>query len=174
MESFDTILVEGIFYHDPDGKLLVKSLTGPVIPLDETLARVQDREVQLAMHHLPEFPLAPDKWGGGCCMWQSIGTCPAGHHKDPSYLMNLSGRGILRRKDDVWFLETFEGTKQILPVDQLEGHNARVAVVTVVDLEKMKDALSGFNLDQIETLGVKAQQLQNMLGQLQEMTAKKG
>ena len=48
------------------------------------------------------------------------------------------------------------------------------SVHQVFYLGVMKDALSGFNLDQIETLGVKAQQLQNMLGQLQEMTAKKG
>lgn len=174
MESFDTILIEGVFYSDADGRLFAKPPSGSAVSVEDTLAVVLGREVQLAMHHLPEYPLVPDKWGGGCCLWQSIGKCPAGHHDNPSYLMSMTGRGILRCEGAAWFLTTFEGTGVVLPLEQLEGHHARIAAVTILDLEKMKDALSGFDIDKVETIGVQAKQLQDMLCQLQAMTSKKG
>ena len=171
MEGFDTLVVEGLFYREEGGPLLSRSVDGKVSNVTEQLDRMKGRELQLAMHHLPDYPLAANRWGGGCCLWQATGNyCPAGHHENPSFLLSVSGRGVLRQTEDGWCLETFEGTHIGMPLNQMEGHMGRIAAVTIIDLEKMKDSMSSVDLEKVDTLGVQAKQLQDILSQLQELT----
>jgi len=167
VETFNTILIEGLFYRDPTGRLLSKSSRGTVV-VEETLGQLLGHEVQLAMHHLPEIPLIPDQWGGGCCMWQASGRCPAGHHENPSFLLSIAGRGILQHREDGWHLATFEGEDISIPLHQMEGHLGRIAAVPIIDLEKMKDSLSDSDIEKTSLIGIQAQQLQGILRQLQE------
>jgi len=57
-----------------------------------------------------------------------------------------------------------------MPLNQMEGHMGRIAAVTIIDLEKMKDSMSSVDLEKVDTLGVQAKQLQDILSQLQELT----
>jgi len=165
-EGFDTILIEGLFYKDAEGCLKARSFDGTETSVEEILKRFRGREIQLAMHHLPNIPLVPDRWGGGCCMWQASGKCPAGHHEDPSFLLSVAGRGVLDCPDG-WQLVTFEGEVVSIPLHQMEGHYGRIAAVTIVDLEKLRESLAKtVGMDRVEAIGVQASQLQAMLGQL--------
>ena len=167
MANFNTVVLEGVFYRDADGFLTVQTEQGNQF-VDYTLHQFENQEVQLAMHHLPKIPLIPDQWGGGCCHWQASGKCPAGHHEHPSFLLSVSERGILRHVLDKWFLETFEGTKVILPLHLMEGHTGRLAIVTIVNLEKLRESLSQMDTTKTEIVSIQAKQLQGVLGQLQE------
>ena len=168
LEGFDTILIEGIFYRDETSSLMARAPEGKVSAVDQVLGRLENLEIQFAMHHLPEMPLIPDRWGGGCCMWQASGKCPAGHHENPSFLLSIAGRGVLRRQEDGWHLATFEGEDISIPLHQMEGHMGRIAAVTIIDLNKLRDSISSIDLEKIDTVGIQATQLQEVLGQLQE------
>lgn len=136
------------------------------------------QQVRFAAHHLPPSPPDLTKWGGGCCQWQHLGHCPAGHERRPGYLYNVTGEGTLwaERKrprhsrglqtDGLvhdWFLETFDGSRLPLELGQLEGHDGRVACVSLVDAETMREIVAKAGA---EAVGIQAQQIGDVLARL--------
>ena len=169
MGEFRILLIEGIFYIN-DGRLTAKKDgDSNIIDVVEALTPFVGTEVQFAVHFLPPMPPDPKRWGGGCCLWEPSGKCPAGHHEQPGLLLNVSGRGVLRQgPDTAWWLDVFDGSRMELPLLLLDGHAARVASVSVFDAEKMKESLlNAVNSDQIEALGTRAADLKELLTRLQ-------
>jgi len=168
MGDFQVTLVEGIFYN-LGGDLACQTDAGPEVLIVDQLRPFLGEEVQLAIHHLPPMPPDPTKWGGGCCHWQPS-RCPAGHHKNPGFLLNFTGQGGLERKGRNWFLtDKFRAKQTPIPLDFLEGHQARLVITTVFDLEKMKDSLAGADLS---VLGEKAADLKDLLSRFQQLIKK--
>jgi len=169
-EEFQTVLLEGVFYRGETGELAVQPSHGgiPALVWPE-LKRLVDLPVQLSVHHLPPHPPNPKLWGGGCCMWEPSGHCPFGHHKDPTRLLNLVVKGILEFQDpeNAWAVTPPEGNPYQLPLWALEGHRARIVGATVVDLERMKEALSG-SLN-VEELTQRATGLRDLMASLSKM-----
>lgn len=164
MGDFRTVFAEGDFYLDGDS-LKVK-FRGDITDVTQVLESLLGEEIQLAIHYVPPMPPDMTKWGGGCCNLQATGYCPAGHHEDPFKLLNVHGQGVLRHGSDAWYLEKFDGTKQIFPVHFLAGHHARLVAATVFDVEKMRDSLPSAVAEQVDSLGTKAKSLQDILNQL--------
>jgi len=167
MEGFRALLLEGVFYNK-DSQLLCTSNKG-VENLFDMLTSVEGQRIKFAAHHLPPT-LQPDpsKWGGGCCLWQPA-KCPAGHSEKPTWLFNLSVEGILVRSNAVWSIESFDGKTTALPLQtMLVGHYARVAAATMLDVEKMREAVASQDLPNVEGLASRAEDLRKLLSRLRE------
>jgi len=162
MGELRTLLLEGIFYtHEGDTEILVQTDQHPTpVSVREALAPFLDEQVILAIHHHPTEPVDETRWGGGCCMWESAGKCPAGHHEDQAFLFNFSAEGTLKQTDQGWEVEG-----QNVDLAMLLGHRSRLAAVTKFD----RDALRGMlNTDDLETLGGRASQMREMITGLRD------
>lgn len=113
--------LRGVFYKE-HGRLFVADEIGRTFDVHQSLEPYYGKEVELRAHHRPREPLMPDRWGGGCCFWQSSGSCPFGHHNDPSGLFVVGGKGVLRYDGD-WYLG------ESLNLRMLEGHRGELVVV---------------------------------------------
>lgn len=165
MGDLRAILVEGLFYIQ-DGK--ISTDRGDF--LYEHLEPMVGQDIQLALHFLPPTPPDPDRWGGGCCMWQPA-ECPAGHHEHPDRILNIALRGVLRHEGDQWSLDTFDGKQVVLPFALLDGHHGRVAAATVFDVQAMQESLAEkFTPESLETLGVRASNLRDLMERLRQHT----
>ena len=174
MDSFHAVLIEGVFFREGTTLFAKNDDGSSCINVVELLTPLVDKEVHLALHFLPPLPPDQTRWGGGCCLWEPSGKCPAGHHENPGLLLNISGRGVLRREDEKWWLDQFDGTKMEVPVALLEGHKARIAGASMFDVEKMKAQVLGSldKVEQLEMVGKQANDLKDLLTQLQNIMKK--
>lgn len=164
MGDMRTVLIEGLF-HFQDGNLVTDRGDKVV----DSLVPFIGQEIQIAIHFIPSIPLDETKWGGGCCYWQP-NPCPAGHHEHPDRLLNVAERGVLRHEDGKWSVDKFDGTQKEIPLALLDGHMGRVAAATIFDMEAMRDALKDITPEALETLGVRATNLRDMLAELKKHT----
>jgi hypothetical protein len=83
-------------------------------------------------------------------------------------LFNLSVEGVLNRAADRWSVESFDGQTHPLPLtEMLVGHHARVASATVVDIDKMREALErNGGSDMVEELVGRADDLRDILSRI--------
>jgi hypothetical protein len=191
VSDFQALLLEGIFYQDDDHGLMVTPDKGPPVRVIDALMRLNERNVQISAHHLPVMPPDPTRWGGGCCFWEqgragqfkAYGSdtepfCPFGHHHEPTKLFNLVAQGILHYKGEFYpsedrvVIHQFDGTEVDFKTafqSYLPGHRGRIAAATVVDIEKMREALlkSG-GLGMVEGMGERINDLKDMLSRMQD------
>ena len=167
--GFHVVILEGLFYLSGVGELCVELETGSKEVVADYLSPMIGDRVRLAFHHTPPSRIDPSKWGGGCCHFQPA-ECPVGHHQNPAWLLNVSGEGILQREHKLdpqgnergaWYLAQFDGSKMDLPLEGLIGHDSRIAAASVMDVEKMREALDG---QDIGGLIDQATQLKSTLG----------
>lgn len=167
MEGFRALLLEGVFYNDGP-RFLCASHKG-IEDVPSVLSSVEGQRVKFAAHHLPPTTQPdPTKWGGGCCLWQPSGRCPAGHAERPSWLFNISLEGVLLRSGDAWSVQSFDGQTTVLSLQEmLIGHHARIATATLLDVEKMRDVVESNNMtDTVEDLAARADGLRDLLTRL--------
>lgn len=173
MSKFPILLREGAFYTSVEGDLLVSAETGTVA-VEDLLRPFEGRRVRVAAHHLP-LNLDPTRWGGGSCEWEKTGTtCPAGHHLRPSWLYNVSVEGILLKDTPgEWVVEGADGARTPLDLRiNLMGHTGRIACALLSTVEEMRDKL-GLSAHMVDGLGVRANDLRDLMGQLQKITGGK-
>ena len=130
--------------------------------------------VKFALHHWP-ITLQEGLPGLGSCFWGSSGDCPAGHAKNPDFLFQVGGEGVLHREGDSWFF-TYDGSIETIPLGVMEGHRGRLVIVQVVTLDEFKEGFvlpdipvdSSGNVDseKVEALGEQLQSLREMMVQL--------
>lgn len=161
MGELRTLLLEGIFYRRNPGEILVQTEQHPLpVSIKEALTPLIGEQVILVIHHHPQIPLDETRWGGGCCMWQNAGSCPAGHHETPAFLFNFSVEGILQWSDDGWKV-----AGQAVSLEMLLGHRSRLAVVTKFDQDSLRKML---DTDDLTKLGGQAAQMRDMLAGLRD------
>lgn len=78
--------------------------------------------------------------------------------------------GVLRA--DPWRVEKFDGTVATVPFRGMEGHYGRLAAATMVDVEKMREALGQLNPAAFSSAGLKSQDLEEILAQLRKAMGK--
>lgn len=149
--GFQSVIIDGLFY-EKDGQILVKK-DGDIDPVvvEEVLKPLIDRRIQITIHHWPPEPINEKHWGGGCCMWEPTGKCPAGHHENPEYLLHMVGKGMLRTSDNGWLLEFDDHTFESLPFDKMVGHLGRLVAITLMDESTFAD---DFNLDIFDNIDI--------------------
>lgn len=142
----------------------------PIVPLLDGFVGLS---VKFALHH---WPVTPQEGlpGWGSCFWGSSGDCPAGHAKNPSFMVNVGGEGILRRDGERWSLER-DAASDDIPLGMMEGHRGRLAVVQVVTAEEFKKGFvmpdipvgpdGSVDAEKVEALGEQLRGLRDMLGQ---------
>lgn len=162
MGELRTLLLEGIFYtREATSEVLVQTEQHPLpVSVQEALTPLIGEQVILVAHHHPHLPLDETRWGGGCCMWESSGNCPAGHHKDQAFLFNFSIEGTLQHEGEVWSVDG-----QNVDLTMLLGHRSRLAVVTKFDQDSLRGLL---NTDDLTKLGGQATQMREMLAGLRD------
>lgn len=173
MESpLKTLAIEGIFYLDENtGALLVQKDDGTVMPVEPELESLRDRQVQLAVMHVPPRGVQKGEWGLGSCHWQAYGQCPAGHHETPDRLLVFSQAGCLEKSEGQWALSSFEGGSNPVPFQMLVGHYGRVVGATTDAVERMRDMLSRLDPEkQAEVLTQQAGDLRDKLDQIRKAT----
>lgn len=161
MDAFHTALLEGCFYETDN---VLKNDQGRTV--ESLLSPLVGQDIHLAIHFVPQLPIDPSKWGGGCCLWQPS-PCPAGHHEHPDRLLNVAVRGRLGREGNRWWVDQMNGKRVDIPLHLLVGHYGRVAAATVFDVQQIRESLEGFSPDQVESLGVQASDLRDVLSRLQ-------
>jgi len=159
---FEAAFVEGVFYidHEMGGGLHIRSSKG-VEKVSDLLQPLKDTKVQLALHYLPS--MTPDRWGAGCCYWEPFGKCPAGHHNDPTFLLHFAESGILTLHEDKWSIQTDSSIKAV-PFDLVEGHDARLVVVT--DNSVWAGPLNFETFETMEKLEITAKAQRELLNRL--------
>ena len=165
--EFDALLLEGIFSVDgpmPTKETFDQIRTKDIIVVDDVggvtsvyavLLPFLERNIQLSVHHWPPDPIQKDRWGGGCCYWESYGWCPHGHQYGSGDLVEMSGRGKLHLEEE----DHFSLGGLVIPLDLLVGHRARVVLATVVDLEELKSRMGESWLNPEELEGEKGDRL---------------
>jgi len=158
--NFKAVLLEGVFGDSPKGVCA----SGKAVA-DELRPLVGER-IRFAMHHLPPnlTHLDISRWGGGSCLWQPA-PCPAGHHQDPGWLLNVTEEGTL---DDQWDIHRLDGTVFRLPLELMVGHYGRLAAATLFEVEKMRDALTIDDLATVDSLGGKIDSLRELLDRMRQ------
>jgi hypothetical protein len=149
------LVVEGVFYKDDEGRIRPESGSH----IDHQLAPFEGRAVVATVHHNPPDP-PTDEWGGGSCMWQSMGTCPAGHHTRPDWLHHVSATGPLLRDGSGWSVAGIP-----LRLELLEGHRSRVALVEVFDPATATSGTAEDLLKRAEGLNELLRELADKLGE---------
>jgi hypothetical protein len=160
-----TEILTGIFWKRDGKSLFVSPEEDGRDPVEVSvvLEPFLDSKIQIALHHWPSAPQL-GLWGGGCCLWQSHGKCPAGHHDNPAFLLNVGGKGFLRRAGDSWWVELEGGTVEPLPLELMDGHRGRLTVVTLVDMEEFHKGFSSEDaLTQTAILGSQLQDIKALL-----------
>jgi hypothetical protein len=167
MEMFDIVVLEGLFLHDSD-KGLTCTQGGEVRVVADVLRPLVGKQVQLAVHYMiPDKP-DPDKPGYGCC----VGNCDA-HRKNPHFMYSLHGEGLLIEPEPGCFaLRSFGGTTRAIPAAVLHAHHVRILAAPIVVVGKMRDSLEGAGAQQLDALGIKAEQLKGVLQQVRKLTGK--
>lgn len=164
--SFQAILLEGLFY-ERDGSFYVEQDNGTHTSVTETLTPLAGKQVQVALHHLPP-QVQPGLPGAGSCRFpQGIG-CPVRHDLHPDRLLSFHLEGVLQPQP--WSLVKFDGCTVILPLSGMVGHYGRLAATSVVDVEKMREALSRLDPSAFTSAGLGTQDLEEILNRLRRTT----
>jgi hypothetical protein len=152
------------FVHvDPDRVLVKEKATTKRVV--EVMKPALGQNIIFSMHHVPVV-MNPFQWGGGNCIWQPEGWCPAGHHLDPLCFFHLQETGILGIEEGVWGLRTFMGKWVPISFHSMVGHFGRIASATVLDAERMKEELLSMGPEALETVGVSAKEAAEILGRM--------
>lgn len=128
--GFQTVLLEGDFNLKPDGLWVTEPTS--TLSVTETLTPLLGKSVQAVVQFFPPLPMDLQRWGGGCCHWQTTGHCPVGHHENPGLMLDLCRRGVLCLAGGNWSLLQDSGELQSLHLSDLDGHRARILML--VDL----------------------------------------
>lgn len=161
--EFRSILLEGAFYQAEDGGLWVSQTTS-TLQVESELVPLLGLNLQVALHFNPPRSFDPTLWGGGSCLWQPTGKCPVGHHENPGLMLNLAGAGVLCRDGKAWWLHQDSGENLILPLSLLEGHYARVVMLSILSLTPQTGLADLEN--QASKLRDLMSQLSSMLGEV--------
>jgi len=166
-DAFHVVLLEGVYATQNNARVVVgDSSTTDVV---EEFRRLTGREVKVLLQHVPPVVYS-DRWGGGSCLWEGSGNCPAGHHLNPGFLLNVDLDGVLE-EDEVsgtWSVRSATES-HILPLSMLEGHHVRVVVVPLPDLEAMKASLEAGDPTKALELGAQIKRLSEVLSQLRNL-----
>jgi hypothetical protein len=157
-----SLLLEGLWYLQ-DGVLKVQNKDGEDIVVFDALEPLLNTEVLITMHHFPPNPPDMTKWGGGCCHWENTGNCPAGHQDRPDKIFTLSCEGVLVKDAENWYCEK-EQERSPLPFHLLEGHDARLVMITSFKKSLFEIPTTPNAISEMETQIVN---LRGMLAQLQ-------
>lgn len=167
MEKFNAILVEGLFY-EKDGALHIEQDGGEHVLFDDVLAPVEGQRVQLALHHLPPNGIQPGEPGAGSCRFPGGVGCPVRHDRHPDRLLSFVMDGVLWSSP--WRLKKFDGSATALPLKGMPGHYGRVGVATMLDVSKMREALSkmspGDMVKAFSASGINVEELEATLARL--------
>jgi len=150
VSNFRVVLLQGLFAMEGNPDLGEADLDR--WPLDKLLVYDEDANPQpvlgklrplvgsgpvvVSIHHRPPTPPDPRKWGGGCCLWEGYGWCPAGHHEDAGMLYNLAGQGEIVEVDEGLGLRVGEEMRR-LGLRKLVGHRGRILIAPVPDPSKL-------------------------------------
>jgi hypothetical protein len=169
VNKFHAILVEGLFYMK-GSELFVEQFHGRHVAFDEILDPVVDLEVQIALHHFPPHGIQPDLPGAGSCRWHAGINCPVQHDIYPDRLLSFHMAGVLRKGP--WRVEKFNGSVPPLPLVGMPGHYGRIGAASIVDVEKMREALAKMSpeamMEAMSSAGVNAEELEAMLAGLRK------
>lgn len=166
MSDFKAILLEGLFHGSASG-LQVEQDDGVHVSVSDTLHTLVGQRIQFALHHLPPGAVVqPDLPGAGSCRFPGGKGCPVGHDIHPDRLLSFHMDGVLRQNP--WALQRFDGSVFVIPWQGMVGHFGRLAVATIVDIEKMRDSLAGMDPASFTSAGLGSQDLEKILGKLRK------
>jgi hypothetical protein len=168
----NVIWAEGfVFQHE--GTLVLQQEGKDPESLADLLSPMLNQHINIAFHFVPPNGLDETKWGFGSCTWEGRGTCPVEHHipEHRQRMLSVKADGVLLALDGIWMVREFSGQLKKLPLPLLDGHYARLAIAPVLDIEKMRDALSASDMSKVEVLGQQAEHLQGVLQNIQQAAA---
>lgn len=163
-------LVGVVYRHDDNSLHLVDEDHGDQ-KLEDELRAMTGGLVQAFLHHAPPEPHDPNRWGGGCCLWESSGKCPSGHHDRKGYLYEVTGTGQLVERGEKWFIERDSQSDLPIYLDMLEGHRCRVSVVPQVGDPKsvIENLKNDVDMNDLEGLKKRASDLQDFLAKVKDL-----
>lgn len=177
MNDFQAILVEGLFYeHTDNGELFIERDDGVHVSWMSVIEPVLGQHIQLALHHLPPNGLELGKPGAGSCRWPDGVGCPVRHDLSPDRLLSFHMEGVLTEGHKLvsgadgpnWTMMGFDGIRKEVPLRGMPGHYGRVGAASLMDVEKMREALMGVSSEALAASGVNVTDLEAMLDRLRK------
>lgn len=172
LEKLKILDLLGVFYQEgAEGAFMVADEFDGTQSVQDRLTPFAGQTLRVLAHHRPREPLLKDRWGGGCCLFEGSGTCPAGHHADPHYLYTFNAVGLLTFSESRWAVQTEKGQKE-LDLSQLVGHRSQITLINMPNLADIEAKVKGFdpgNMEggSVEDLIRKASDLRDFLVELQ-------
>lgn len=137
------------------------------IDLDAEFQAMSGGTVEVMLQHAPPNPHVTGRWGGGCCMWESSGKCPSGHHERHGYLYSVRGKGKIERKDksvrDGWYLDRQDEPLLAFCMNMLDGHRCSVSIVPALDPSDIPQDFSKESPSNLKDLVQRAEQLKQFI-----------
>lgn len=161
-QPFQVLMLEGEFAQAPEG--ITARNGAEVVLLSEALAPFVGQRVRLAFHQ--SFPRAPQPSipGFGSCLTSDC----AFHRLRPDLLLNVSVEGVLVENAGTYSITGFDGQVKPLPFEFLAGHYGRVAAASLLDVERMREAVLAS--ENPEALAVQAASLRDVVEQIKQKT----
>ena len=158
----------GVFYEE-DTRLMVADEYDGAQDVLEVLEPLMRYELRILAHHRPVEPVDEERWGGGCCFYESSGFCPFGHHEDPANLYTFNAVGKLRVEGQKLFVDDGEESKECL-VHFLVGHRSQIVITSIPDLDELDEKVKSFDPSNIENPTL--ENLTERLGELRVFMSK--
>lgn len=169
LNDFNAILIEGLFYEN-SGVIHIEKDDGTHVSFPDVVAPCVGQNVQVALHHLPPYGIDLNKPGAGCCQYPAGKGCPVFHDRYPDRLLSFHHEGVLT--EGPWRVRTFDGVSVTLPLAGMVGHFGRLGVATVIDVEKLRDALGFISPEGLAASGIDSKNLEDLLNRLRNASGK--
>lgn len=157
------IVLSGVFYMD-DADLMVADEENGAVRISDALSEVKGKLVSFVAHHCPPDPPDESRWGGGSCLLERTGYCPAGHHERPRWLYEHSATGRLEESESGWWLTKPGGERVQVVLSLLVGHHGQVVVTALPDIESLQgEVQEEMKNPTIEGIQDKIEKMRNLL-----------
>lgn len=163
VEKLRVLDLLGVFYWEGE-KLMVADEFDGTREVRQAFDPFVGHQLRVLAHHRPPEPVSDTLWGGGACMYESVGECPFGHHANPRHLYTFQQAGELAYRPkgrDSWSV----GETRI-DVEYLVGHRSQITIINKPDLESIREKVESFNPGNLE--GASVDDLIDRVGSLRD------
>ncbi len=165
MAGTHVVVLKGVFYADPEKGLSVSEESQGTVSIRDILSTLVGTKVIFFACHKPVEPPCEEKWGGGCCFYEGLGRCPAGHHERPKWLFQIHRTGNLTAIEDGWGTE-IDGSVTDLHLGFLEGHRSMIVATSLPSIEGLKEEFEVQDPTDVDELTAKLERLRNLMSQV--------
>lgn len=151
LEKLKVLDLLGVFYEE-NGRIMVADEYDGTRDVIEDLSPYFGQTFRLLAHHRPTEPVDNTRWGGGCCLYESSGFCPFGHHANPQHLYTFQAVGVLECGGDT--IRVVGEETKTPELAYLVGHRSQIVMINRPDMGDIDEKVKSFDPSGLENASV--------------------